>query len=333
MRMGIQMEGIAHYHPVNRVKNDYYIKYYEEKGKEVRYLFETVYGRDQRYEIDLGDGVKENGLTMQMMAAKRVLKQCNLNGNDVDGIISVAQFPEFLVPVNAAYIHEIIHGKEDCFCFDMNMNCTGMVMAYYQAAKLIQGKDKIQRLLIVGGDYLTLRSHKDREDLYGVFGDLASAMIVTNDVTEKSGILDFENFIDKQLSKILPYPYLGSSLTLKTKLPEIYLASPEKINFPIERIAETIQEMLNRNHLNVEDITAFCFSQYVLLYRNKLCDKLGISYEKCPFIGDKYGYTGSTSPFLALEEMKRKNNLKRGDYVFFWTVGAGMQHVFLLMQY
>lgn len=333
MHIRIRIQGIAHYHPVNRVKNDYYIQYYKEKGKDMQHLFEDVYGRKLRYEIDVGESVKENGLTMQMMAVKRVLKQCGLRGSDIDGIISVGQFPEFFVPVNATYIHEIINGKEDCFCFDMNMNCVGMVMAYYQAAKLMHGNDRIQRLLVVGGDYLTLRTHKDREDLYGVFGDLASALVVTNESTKISGILDFENFIDNQVSKILPYPYLGSSLTLKTKCPEICTAPPAAIDFPMEKVAETIEKILNRNHLNVEDITAFCFSQYVLSHRNMLCEKLGIPYEKCPFVGDEYGYTGSTSPFLALERVERENKLKRGDFIFFWTVGAGMQHVFILMRY
>jgi len=47
-----------------------------------------------------------------------------------------------------------------------------------------------------------------------------------------------------------------------------------------------------------------------------------------PYIGDELGYTGPSSPFLALNAKLEKKELKAGDYIFLWTIATGSQHVF-----
>ena len=64
-----------------------------------------------------------------------------------------------------------------------------------------------------------------------------------------------------------------------------------------------------------------------------LRNELNIPEDKSIYIGDKYGYTGATSPFIALYELVEQNRINRGDYIMFWTVGAGMQHIFMLIRY
>ncbi|QFK73313.1 hypothetical protein F7984_12755 [Pradoshia sp. D12] len=55
--------------------------------------------------------------------------------------------------------------------------------------------------------------------------------------------------------------------------------------------------------------------------------------QKVIYIGDQYGYTGSSSPFLAFHEGIQDGRIKRGDYVMFWTVGAGHQFIAMLWKY
>lgn len=54
---------------------------------------------------------------------------------------------------------------------------------------------------------------------------------------------------------------------------------------------------------------------------------------KFPFVGDRFGYTGVTSPFLALADSVSNGNLKPGDYVILWTVGAGVVASCILLRY
>ena len=64
-----------------------------------------------------------------------------------------------------------------------------------------------------------------------------------------------------------------------------------------------------------------------------LREMLGIGEEKSLFIGQEYGYTGTSSPLIALYESIERGIVKRGDYVMFWTIGAGSQNIALLFKY
>jgi 3-oxoacyl-[acyl-carrier-protein] synthase III len=52
-----------------------------------------------------------------------------------------------------------------------------------------------------------------------------------------------------------------------------------------------------------------------------------------PFVGDRFGYTGVTSPFMVLADSVLNGTLKHGDYVILWTVGAGVVASCILLRY
>jgi 3-oxoacyl-[acyl-carrier-protein] synthase III len=55
--------------------------------------------------------------------------------------------------------------------------------------------------------------------------------------------------------------------------------------------------------------------------------------EQIIYIGDEYGYTGTSSPFIAFNRGIETGRIKRGDYIIFWTIGAGSESVTLLFKY
>ena len=91
--------------------------------------------------------------------------------------------------------------------------------------------------------------------------------------------------------------------------------------------------MITKNNLSVNDISMFCFSQMAIKNIAYLRRKMSLSEEKSIYIGDTYGYTGTTSPFIAFYEAINNGQVKRGDYVVFWTVAAGSTHMALLLKY
>ena len=48
MNSKVMIKGIATYHPEKLVTNEPYFKHHEERGKDVRHLYEDVYGRSKR---------------------------------------------------------------------------------------------------------------------------------------------------------------------------------------------------------------------------------------------------------------------------------------------
>ena len=101
----------------------------------------------------------------------------------------------------------------------------------------------------------------------------------------------------------------------------------------ISIVPDYINNILSEQNLKVSDISMFCLSQFALYYVEYLKQILSIEDDKCMYIADKFGYTGTTSPFLVLYYALKENKVKRGDYVLLWTIGIGTQHVFALIKY
>lgn len=65
----------------------------------------------------------------------------------------------------------------------------------------------------------------------------------------------------------------------------------------------------------------FVFSQFSDADNKLTLEKLGVSQDKYIFVGDKYGYTGVSSPIMALNEVW--NSLEQDGYLIFCSVAAG----------
>lgn len=334
MQYNIKIRCMEVYHPENQVGNEFYIKHFQEQGKDVAHFLKDVLGREKRYVID-NEGKeeqdRETSLTMQIAVAKKVLEKSGLTGADIDGIIVATQIPEYLVPPNALFVHRAIGAKKDSFAYDLNGNCISMTMAFDQAAKYLQD-EKINRILIIGGDYLNVAASKKDECIYGLFGDMACAIVVEQgDGT--SQLLDKDFFINTTSLDIIHVPACGMASLLGDEGKEPLEVLSGEMVCDIPEVSERIREMLKRNQLSFDDIGGFCFSQYVWRNNKKIIEGFGIPKEKCPYIGNKYGYTGVNSPFIALYELEKEHKIERGDYLLFWTIGNSMQHIFLLVRY
>ena len=95
----------------------------------------------------------------------------------------------------------------------------------------------------------------------------------------------------------------------------------------------SIEEILFRNNLQKDDIKKYYFSQFGWKNLQKICEEMEEDINKFKFVGDEFGYTGTTSPMLAFAKSVEANELKMGDYVIFWTVGAGTTCPTVLYKY
>ena len=119
--------------------------------------------------------------------------------------------------------------------------------------------------------------------------------------------------INKSINSMLWLPFDGAM-----SLPYVY---------------EMFEKILQRNQMTIEDIDYFCLSQFALVNILKIQDRFNIPDEKIIYVGDHYGYTGTSSPFVALYEGIETGKIKRGDKVLFWTIGGGHEFVTMLYRY
>ncbi|WP_223068960.1 ketoacyl-ACP synthase III [Paenibacillus caui] len=327
---GVQIRDIQIYHPANEVDNEYFINYFAERGTDVTGLV-TALGRNKRFIID---NPEENTLTMAVQASKLVLDKTGLQAKDVDLIIFTSQTPEYLLPSNALKLHSLLGGDLSTICFDINANCAGMLVAIEQACRYMASNPRVERALVVGGDYLSVHS-PEQPVYYSNFAESAVAVILEQ-AEGTRGLIDSVYQTDTSVIDNSLFPAHGLSNLYR----EEYTAKDAQVEFTpfddsvcAESAINSIKILLERNNMDKEEIGGFMFSQFTIGNIKRVSESLGLDMDKVVYIGDKYGYTASTSPLLALYEAVQAGKVKRGDYLVFWTVGAGWQNVSLLLQY
>lgn len=330
----IRIAGIAYYHPKTTLSNDYFYNLY---GKEKVEGLIKASGKEQRY---VSMDPEENSLTMAMIASDMVIKKTNIPIHDIDYIAFTSSTPEYLMPSNAIKIHNYLGAKETCGAYDMNSNCDSMVILMDQLSKFMKLSKRIKKVLIVAGDAFFRYTMDTDPFTHSIFADSACAIILEK-TKEESDIIDSIYFTDSGCHNHVHFPKYGFSKTLivNDKVQEI--GEMDKIiNWGIgdaDRVygacVNDINQVLSENNLTIGDIKLVAMCQMFQSKVNQIQETLGMDKEKFPYIGDKYGYTGATSPFIALEHGIEEGFVKRGDYVLLWGLGAGITTITMLIKY
>lgn len=304
----------------NIVKNDYYIEHFKNQGKDISTLLNT-FGKNERRVA----GEHDTSLSLGIKAAQKVLKKANLNGNDIDMIIFSSQLPEYTFPTQALIVHREIGGKSSCLVLDCNVNCLGMISAIDTAVRYLREKNYYNRALVIGADCMTRACDESNEHSYPMFGDCASAVILEK-TEEDCGMVGSTYRTNSDYSdEFVRYPQCGYSSIYNEELEEKdkrLLWQPFDATFVPQTAKDAIDEVLEKHNLKQEQINTYCVSQFALPMLNNIANELGEPTEKFIYVGDKYGYTGTSSPFMALYEGINSGKIKRGDYVVFWSVAV-----------
>lgn len=329
MSTHVKIKSIEVYHPEHILTNDYFIEHFRKQGKEVE-PFLDIMGKKSRFVINNDE---ETGLTMAIEASRKALASANLTIKEIDMIYFTTQVPEYSVPTNAMMIHEVLKGKSNTRVMDINASCAGMTVAVEQASLYMMSNPHIQNTLVVGSEQLSILANPEEEISYAMFGD-ASCAVILERTEEKTGFIDAEyHTYSANTDKIL-YPIEGMSKVLKNQSNGRYLRFvPFDSSFGAPITDRMIEDILKRNNMKIDDISAFCLSQLAYGDSLRIQERFHLDIDKIVYVGDKYGYTGTTSPFLALYEGIQQGRIKRGDTVLFWTVGAGHQFIVMLFKY
>lgn len=320
----INLRGTGVYHPERQVGNDYYLKYFSEQGKDIRPILLAT-GRQTRY---LSDQPDENSMTMAAKACEMALDSAKLTGQDIDMLIFSSGTPEYLAPTNALKIHKLIHCRNDVIAYDMNANCVGMIIAVEQASRVMLSNKHIHRALVVGSEQMNKFSKKSDEITTSNFGDAACAVILEKAEEGDSGFRDSVFFSNSSNDNNMTFPEVGMSNIYDPSISE----DKKRIFWPggvgdksFKSAAKLIGQLLERNDLSASDINRFFLSQLCLKNIRSIAEILNVDMNTIEFVGDKYGYTGTSSPFLALHHAIKGKRVHKGDNIIFWSIGTGVE--------
>lgn len=324
----IKIRDVAIYHPENVVDNQFYIDHYDKKGKDVRGLLKSM-GREKRY---ISNDSNETPLTMAIKATVALLEKTNLKATDLDMIIFTTQTPETTLPSNAIRLFDHIKPNPGTVVYDLNANCAGMTVALEQVSYYMKSKTSINKALIIGSDLWSLISDPEDPLCYTCFADGAAAMIIER-TNEEVGFIDSIYHVDTIFAEKMMYPAEGLTKGIReTNDLQFARNIPFDGSMVLEATYEMLDTLFKRNNIQPSEVK-YCFSQFALSNINKIKDRFDLSNEQVVYVGDKFGYTGTSSPFIALYEGVKSGQVKRNDYVIFWTIGAGFELVATLIKY
>lgn len=248
-------------------------------------------------------------ISMASKAADQAIKNAGISPNDIDLILVATMSPQAVLPCTACEVQKSIQADQ-ATCFDLNAACSGFLYAYNTAQAYI-ASEVYKTVLVIGTETLSnLVDWKDRGTCI-LFGDGAGAVVLS--ATEE-GVYSTVTHSDGQKKDALTCD-LGSVIKMNGQ---------EIFKFAVKQIPICIQELLEKNHLAVSDITYFVLHQANKRIIEAVAKRLHVDLEHFPMNLQEYGNTSSASIPILLHEMNEKNMLRRGDKVIMAGFGAGL---------
>lgn len=251
-------------------------------------------------------------------AAQKALDDAGINATGLDYIICSNVVNEYVTPSVASLVEGKIGAM--CPCVDLNAACTGFIYAIDYAEALLQ-TDRATNILVMAAEEPTRMVDWNDRSTCVLFGDGAGAMVVTKGkglksikVSSKSNtaVLHYKR-------KLEPTPFV----TKEEKHIPLYMAGQEVFKTAVTCSVGDLLDILHEAGLSKDDITYYILHQANFRILDYIRHRFGVDGDKIPMNVDKYGNTSSASIPLLLDELNRKDKLKKGDLLAFSAFGAG----------
>ena len=260
---------------------------------------------------------------MGVEAVRQILQKTNTQPEEIELLICATVTGDMIFPDTANTILDKI-GAKKAFGFDINAACSGFLYALTTAAKFIES-GMYKKVIVVGADKMSsIVDYQDRSTCI-IFGDGAGAVLL-EPTEEEVGFVDAVLKADGAGREFL-HMKAGGSLkpstmeTVANREHYVYQEGKAVFKAAVIGMVNTVQEVLEKNKLTIDDINWLVPHQANLRIINNVGDMLGIPLERVMINIHKYGNTTAGTIPLCLWEYESK--LKKGDNLVLTSFGGG----------
>lgn len=276
--------------------------------------------------------IEETTIDIAYHACLKALEE--IDKNSIDCLVMCTQTPDYFLPTGACILQDKLKLKKTVAAFDFNLGCSGYVYGLAIIKGLISAKIATSVLFVTADTYSKFIHKKDKGNR-SIFGDGATASIITVSNIDKLGVFELGTDGGGSKNLIIRNGAGKNKYDLNAKVKEygdgniytdnfIYMNGPEIFNFTIENIPPLVKKTLEKNNASVDEIDYFVFHQANKFMLSYLMRKCLIPIEKFHINLENTGNTVSSTIPIALLQALENKKIKKGDKVLIAGFGVGL---------
>lgn len=256
------------------------------------------------------NGTTASDLTYQ--AVTRLLSKLEWTPDSVDALIYVCTSRDYIAPITSAILQDRLHFRNDCYCLDLPLGCSGWVYGMSNISSLLSHGQMKRGLLVCAETNSLNRSSKDKT-VKPLFGDAATVTALEYDENWEHP-MQFSFGIDGKGYKAVWTEYGGTRNPITPDSIREVEVAPGVIRRGIDMVVNGMDVFSFATRIPPRALASFIEHfqidlgkiDYLFLHQaNKYIDdrirkKLGLPEEKVPICLQDYGNTNSASIPLAM---------------------------------
>ena len=258
--------------------------------------------------------------TMAIAAAKKALRNANIDNKDIDLIIVATTTPDKTFPATAVMVQSELN-IGICPAFDIQAVCAGFIYALNVGSSLLKTSNFSKALIIGSESFSKILDWSDRSTSV-LFGDGAGAFVLEkSNENSEWGILSSNFYSNGNYSDIL---YTDGGPSINSKVGKVRMNGKEVFKHAVEKLSSCLIEAINSANLKIQDIDFLIPHQANLRIIEALSKKLDIPINKIINTVDVHANTSAASIPLAFDSALKKRIIKNGDIIAFNAIGGGL---------
>lgn len=278
-------------------------------------------------------------------AAKIAIQNAKINTQQIDLIVVATSSPDVDLPGCAAFVQAKL-GLPGVPYFDIRQACSGFIYGISLANQYLSS-GVYKCALVIGAEIQSKALDKtpNGKGVSIIFADGAGAVILqatdVQDETKDPHILTTKLHADgagaKELCLQAPGSGLGAERINHEMLEsgKIYPQMNGRLVFThaVTKMPEVLGEALKETNLTLNDVDMHFFHQANVRINQKICEDMGIPFERAHTTIQKFGNTTAATIPLGMYDALQTGKLKSGMTISMVAFGAGFTWASALVRY
>lgn len=270
---------------------------------------------------------------MAEKVAKKLFEEYKIDPKSIDFLMLCTQSPDYFLPSTACLLQDKLGIPTSAGAFDYNLGCSGCIYGMALAKGLIAAGIAKNVLLLTAETYNKYLHPSDKSNR-SIFGDGAAACLISSEGIAEIG--DFSLGTDGSGANNLivktgaARQKAATGLSIEDEEGHIwrddylYMNGGAIFNFTLDAVPAMMKEILEKNHVQKNDIDYYVFHQankFMLNTIRKVCvlpkDKFYVNLVES-------GNTVSSTVLIGLKDCISNGTIKAGDKVMVTGFGVGL---------